>query len=371
MLSAVFDDYLAVVTFNRLGVMTANPGPDNPQDGITVQNTEAPPSRPVVPSKDHPDNPDRGGDTIKWEEAFWQEVPWYVTDDQASRLMDNERLLESQMRSNVERLAEDADQYVYRQWAKGAKIFQDVTLSGDDFTGFAPTKELFQSQYTLGVARKLNNAHVPRMNRIGILNDIDEGNLLGLDPIALADQRGRADLVPEYAIGRYRGADWYGSNNLPEMTNASFGAVVVNGDHAVDVSEIVYDGGGIPTSGDIVTFAGHTTRYKIWKVKNNVAHIYPGLSEAVADDVVISRSVDYTPSLIGHKDAFGYAPVDMSGDASFLEPVRFEQSLMDSETLLNMRLEIIRQNSQTLILVKTRLYAGPNKYDGCGILAGY
>lgn len=368
-LAMVSDDYLAEVKFHMLGIMTTRIGVDMPADGLTLQETVAAQARDVVPSDATPTNTARPGETIKWSERFWKEVPWWVDDDEAVRLMNNEVLFESQIRSNAARLAEEADSYVLRQWAERAQVMQ---LCGTN--GFADSKASFQAEFSKGINKSLGALHVPRYNRNAILNLDDEANMRGLDGVAYADLRGSPEYVPEFTIGRYYGTNWYATSNMPEIGGratgeAAFGTVTLNGVHAAGTKVLTWDGGGNPKVGDVIdTDTTNQVDQKIYKIDGAKIYIYPGLKVAEADNEALRHKGVYTPSLIGHKDAFGYAPVDLSGRTPILMADHYEDSMVDDETMLNVCVEVKRLNKRTLITFGTYLYAGPNKHAGMGVL---
>ena len=139
--------YIQRIRFPRLGILTTRVSQANPQEGITVQNIRAAKGRRVSPSDDFPASPSRDGQTIRWEDPFWWEVPWYVDDDEMSRLMSSERLFSEQVASNVASLVADADRYVLGEWSKAAMLFHPV----DREDGFGATPAAFKSEYSLGI----------------------------------------------------------------------------------------------------------------------------------------------------------------------------------------------------------------------------
>ena len=376
-LAMVSDDYIAEVKFHLMGIMTTRIGVDMPADGLTLQETVANEARDVVPGDATPTNTARPGETIKWSRRFWKEVPWWVDDDEAVRLMNNEVLFESQIRSNAARLAEEADSYVLRQWAERSMVMQLVGTNG-----FADDKASFQDEFSKGINKKLGALHVPRYNRNAILNLDDEANMRGLDGVAYADLRGTPEYVPEFTIGRYYGTNWYATSNMPEIggrekyregggvvTPPAFGTVTISGAHAAGLDVLTWAGGGNPLPGDVVqTATTNSVDHKIWKVDGTKLYIYPGLAVAESDGTALAHQGVYTPSLIGHKDAFGYAPVDLSGRTPILMADHYEDSMVDDATQLNVCVEVKRLHKRTLITFGTYLYAGPNKHAGMGTL---
>ena len=374
--------YIQRIRFPRLGILTTRVSQANPQDGITVQNIRAAKGRRVSPSDSFPASPDRDGQTIRWEDPFWWEVPWYVDDDEMSRLMSSERLFSEQVASNVASLVADADRYVLGEWAKAAMLFHPV----DREDGFGATSAAFKSEYSLGVHKIMEDESVPDFDRRGLLNVVDEANVRSLDGVALADQRGTGIYVPTFFIGTYYGTEWFGTNNMPLVGNhkdfegtalTSFGTVRVNDSNGASegARQLVFDGGGNPLPGDLFTvpssvIGGVLTRHKIWRNKDNKIDFFPGLSADVSNNEVLSQveAAGWRPSLVGTSSAYGYAPVDISSRAEILTGTHYEESMLDPDTQLNLTVEVRRANKRTVITFGTYLYAGANKPEGMGIL---
>ena len=369
--------YIERIRFPRLGILTTRVSQANPQEGITVQNIRAAKGRKVEPSDAFPASPDRDGQTIRWTDPFWWEIPWYVDDDEMSRLMSSDRLFSEQVASNIARLVADADRYVLGEWTKAAMLFHPV----DATDGFGATSAAFKSEYSLGIHKIMEDESVPDFDRRALLNVVDEANVRSLDGVAKADERGTGIYVPTFFIGTYYGSEWFGTNNMPLIGNhkdfegdalTAFGTVRVNdGDGvAVDSRQLTYDGGGNPLPGDLFTVTGSSLRHKIWRVKDSKIDFYPGVDGALADNATLTQveTSGWRPSLIGTSSAFGYAPVDISGRAEILMGLHYEETMLDPGTQLNLTVEVRRANKRTIITFGTYLYAGANKPEGMGIL---
>ena len=374
--------YIERIRFPKLGILTTRVSQANPQEGITVQNIRAAKGRKVEPSDDFPSSPERDGQTIRWTDPFWWEIPWYVDDDEMTRLMSSDQIFTEQVGTNVARLVADADRYVLGEWAKAAMLFQPV----DYEDGFGATPMAFKSEYSLGIHKIMEDESVPDFDRRALLNVVDGANVRSLDGVAKADERGTGIYVPTFFIGTYYGSEWFGTNNMPLIGNhkdfegdalTAFGAVNVNDGNGVAEGkrQIIFDGGGNPLPGDLFTVTGSTDgtdpiRHKIWRVKDGKIDFFPGLGGDVADDAVLTQveSSGWRPSLIGTSSAFGYAPVDISGRAEILMGLHYEESMLDPDTQLNLTVEVRRANKRTIITFGTYLYAGANKPEGMGIL---
>lgn len=213
-------------------------------------------------------------------------------------------------------------------------------------------------------ATRLNINGVPEEDRAIVLGPYGWGNALGLGIFQQYLQRGDTQTFREARIGRALGFDWDYDLYVPRHTagtlvngSAAKVALVNNGGgYAAGVSTIAVDHTtltGTVVVGDVFKFAGHDTHYRVTAnataSSNAIASLQfsPALEAAVANDEALTFQASHTVNLAFHRDAFAFASrplndIEFKGGSEIL-------AIPDPETGLTLRMEVSRQNKQTLV----------------------
>lgn len=204
--------------------------------------------------------------------------------------------------------------------------------------------------------------------RLNIQKALMANRRLVLDPDAMAnaielgafqDASASADpkIITDALIGRKLGFDWYEDQSVVTHVAGSVGgALTASGASAVgDTTVLMADAGSdfALKAGDRFVIAGDTTQYIVpANVTSATATaevpIYPALQIALTGgEVVTLNTVDFVANLAFHREAFAFAnrPLAVSAAPSANQNM---DVMVDPETGISMRIEIIRQNGQDL-----------------------
>jgi hypothetical protein len=228
----------------------------------------------------------------------------------------------------------------------GQVPFQNVTPPTQTYHLLNAAKE---SRRILNLNRALQN------DRIMLLGVEAEANASALPQFLSAADSGSTETIREGRIGYKYGFDWFMSQNSPLHANATTGTVVTNGSpptvNGVGATTLVVSGATAIGIGDKFSIAGDTTQYTINAGSSTTNWlIYPALKVAPATSTAItiydSGASGADVSLAFHPMAFAFANrplIDVMANGNTI------QTLTDPDSGLSMRLEIVRQNKQTLV----------------------
>lgn len=207
------------------------------------------------------------------------------------------------------------------------------------YKGLAPARD----------ARKILNRQLAGTSDRRIVLDVDsEANATALPQFTSASDSGSDTTIKEGMIGRKLGFDWYMNQNVLTHDTQAAGTITTSGTGNTFGGSILTVAGctTAPVEGDVFKIAGDTQYYVVqagsttgsWKIA-------PALRATFASGTAITVVADHVVNLAFHKDAFALAvrpllDVDPLGN-------RIE-TFTDDVSGLTMRLEISRQNKQTL-----------------------
>jgi hypothetical protein len=207
-----------------------------------------------------------------------------------------------------------------------------------NFVGTAGTPIDSWPDVTL-VNKRAQEAKIPFRGRNCIVDPAAEAELWELTQFHAANVRGDGGTALEQAqMGRVLGIDWYMNQNVTSHTSGVAGAGPFAVDDAADVAAgettVHIDGLTANTGqfvvGDLITFAGHDTQYRVTATVTADANgdvdavIEPALTDGVADDEVVTKVGDHTENCLFHRNCFALAVVPLelpsgAADAQYIQ----------------------------------------------------
>lgn len=281
----------------------------------------------------------------------WRRSGFFLTDKEQEEIVGGYQ--SRQTAESVKALAQDINAFIFAQYTRVAGYVgtAGTTPFASDVTGATSARA------------QLNRQTVPLSDRRLVLDVNAEANALALPAFAQAQAIGSAQTVIEGTIGRRYGFDVAMDQQVPThvSTPLTAGAASANGAQAVNAGST--DGGRTGTvsiakltnasnlvAGDIISFAGDPTTYVVTAnttliVGNTTVPIAPALQVAKAGGEGVTLRASHVVNLAFHRDAFGFVsrPLQTSS-ANTVEMM----SVADPVSGVALRLEVIRQNKQTL-----------------------
>jgi P22 coat protein - gene protein 5 len=275
----------------------------------------------------------------------WKRKGFAVTDAEWSYIVNG--VVDGQFRVCIDKLAKSVVSHIFNNYRAVA-----------NYVGTAGTTPFASSTADAQNARRfLNVSGAPQEDRTIILNADAEANALGLGVFQQYLQRGDTEAFREARLGRALGFDWDLDLYVPTHTSTalSAGAATVNGSHNAGVTSVSIakaTNSSPLVRGDIISFAGDSQTYVVTAnttlaVGNTSVPIFPALQVARAGGEAVTLRASHVVNLAFQRDAFAFAsrPLDdvsvTSGNTIMAMP--------DPETGLVLRMEVSRQNKQTLI----------------------
>ncbi|MFN9087356.1 MAG: P22 phage major capsid protein family protein [Gemmatimonas sp.] len=281
----------------------------------------------------------------------WRRAGFFLTDKEQEEIVGG--VQSRQTAEAVKGLAQDINAFIFSRYTR---IFGYVGTAGttpfaSDVTGATNARA------------QLNRQTAPLTDRRLVLDVNAEANALALPAFAQAQAIGSAQTVIEGTIGRRYGFDVAMDQQVPThvSTPLSAGNATANGAQAVNAGST--DGGRTGTvsiakltnpsnlvAGDIISFAGDPNTYTVTAnttliVGNTTVPIAPALQVAKAGGELVTLRASHVVNLAFHRDCFGFVsrPLQASS-ANTLEVM----SVADPVSGVALRMEVVRQNKQTL-----------------------
>lgn len=212
--------------------------------------------------------------------------------------------------------------------------------------------------------KRLNKQLCPKDLRRVVLNHDAEANALALAAFRDVSQSGKDTPVIEGELGRFFGMDWYADDDVPTHTAGTIAtglAVKTSTAHAVGVKTITATTAALTGAcalllGDIIAIAGgNTTAGWTYVLTANATQasaatdvslaIEPGLKVALTGSEAITVKASHVVNLAFRRDAFAFASRTLL-DSKYGSPNMV--TITDPVSGITMRLELIRQNKQTV-----------------------
>lgn len=281
----------------------------------------------------------------------WRRSGFFLTDKEQEEVVSG--VQSRQTAEAVKALAQDINAFIFSRYTR---VFGYVGTAGttpfaSDVTGATSARA------------QLNRQTVPLDDRRLVLDVNAEANALALPAFAQAQAIGSAQTVIEGTLGRRYGFDVAMDQQVPThvSTPLSAGAATVNGAQAINAGST--NGGRTGTvsiakatnasnlvAGDIISFAGDPNTYVVTAnttliVGNTTVPIAPALQVAKTGGEAVTLRATHVVNLAFHRDAFGFVsrPLQTSSQNT-IEMM----SVADPLSGVALRLEVVRQNKQTL-----------------------
>lgn len=281
----------------------------------------------------------------------WRRNGFFLTDKEQEEIVGGVR--SKQTEETVKSLADDINRYIFLQYKR---VYGYVGTAGT--TPFATTVA-----GATDARKQLNRQLAPLADRRLVLDPDAEANALGLPQFSAVQNVGTASAIIEGTIGRRLGFDIAMDQQTPTHVSTALtaGNATVNGANAVGAGST--DNGRTGTvsiakatnaanlvAGDIISFAGDPQTYTVLTnvtlaMGNTTVAIAPALQVAKSGGELMTLRATHVVNLAFHRDAFGFVSRPMQkAAANTLEMM----SMVDPISGVALRLEVVRQNKQTL-----------------------
>lgn len=273
----------------------------------------------------------------------WKKVNFFLTDKELGEIDARAGFIPMQVSEAIKALAN----------AINVSIFANYK----DFYGYVPAASAGSAMATdsdpRNVRKLLNQQLCPLEDRRFVLDFGAEANALGLASFRDASQSTDNGPIIKGRIGEKYGFLFFADDHVPTHTAGGGSGYLVNNGSGLAVgakTAAVDTGTGTLVVGDIITFAGHSQTYVITTAHAGGAGTIafePGLVATVADNAAITKVGTHVVNLAFHRDAIAFAmrplaDLEISGLGNVI------QTVQDPVSGLVLRLEISRQNKQTV-----------------------
>ncbi len=274
----------------------------------------------------------------------WKKKEFYMTDKDLKEVMGG--YFNLQITEAARSIANAIDKDILRLY-KG--VWGIAGVAGQTPFQYEDSQALYKGLAASRDARKiLNKQLAPNADRRIILDVDAEANATALPQFTSAQDAGTDITIKEGMIGRKLGFNWYMNQNVLSHDSQAAGTITTSGAGNVTGATTLTVTGctTAPAEGDAFKIAGDSQYYVI-KAGSTTGSwlIAPALRANFATATAITVIADHVVNLAFHKDAFALAvrpllDVDPLGN-------RIE-TFTDDVSGLTMRLEVSRQNKQTL-----------------------
>jgi len=292
-----------------------------------------------------PANTDHTTSTVQVVLDQWYSTRFHLDDQQQTQIDAGATFVPAQLGEAIKAVGNQIDTSLL---TKGSLVGYSAGTAGT--TPFA-SESTFNSNYTAGARKILNDNLAPSSDRFVVMDADAEGNLVSLAKFTDADRVGDTMGIREGEIGRKLGSTWFLNQNVVTHTSSgSTGNLINDAAHAVGATDLDIDGGtGTIIVGDLITIAGDTQTYSVTSVTGSApatnVGIFPASKVALADDAAVTVVASRDVNLAFHRDAFAlafasFAPVDPALGV-------VATSITDPVTGVTMRLQVRREYMQT------------------------
>jgi len=305
----------------------------------------------VSPSAAPVQGADSGPTSVPIRLDRWKYANFYMTDKERLEIMDG--VLPMQASEAIKYLANLINNDIFA-------LYKDV-YGYHGTAGTTPFGTNVETESSTGIRKVLNKQLAPMDPRHCVLDPDAEQNALNLRAFQDQSWRGDGSGIIEGQIGRKFGLNWYMHQLAPThvagtittglIAKASTAQAV--GDKTIVCTTAASTGAANLKVGDIVTFAGQTQTYVLTEVAVQAVaatdvtlSIEPGLRVALAGSEAVAVKATHVVNLAFHRDAFAFASRPFAPVEAGLGSI--VQSAVDPESGLTLRLEVTRQNKQTL-----------------------
>jgi len=188
--------------------------------------------------------------------------------------------------------------------------------------------------------RILSDAKAPEMDRVAVLSTLEYASAGKLPqfqkaleaPAGTNFATARLGMLANFATGwdQAVGTHTAGTGSGYQVNNAA--------GYPAGTTVITVDTGSNPlVAGDVVSFAGHATKYVVASLAGNDLTLNVGLTNAVADNEVITKAASHRSNILAHRDAFVLA-VRPPAEAPDGDSASSVQIITDPVTGISLRL---------------------------------
>jgi hypothetical protein len=323
-------------------------------------------ARDVIPSKLAPDTADLSPQFIPIKLDQWKYQAFRLTDKEIYEIMNGYQNL--QVAEAAKSLANSVDKYLLSLY-KG--VYGIAGLAGNTpFQENTGTPAVYKGMGAGRDARKVLNRQLTPVSDRRILLDVEsEANATALPEFLNADKAGTDVTIKEGIIGRKLGFDWFMSQNVLTHETGAAGTITTTGASNLKGVKVltVTGASAAPIEGDVFTIAGDPYPYVVGKDATTTSWpITPALRQDAPAASAITVVGDHVVNMAFHRDAFALAvrPLnDVIPAGSMIE------TFTDDMTKITMRLEVTRENKQTLFTFDILFGAAVIRPEGaCRIL---
>jgi len=279
----------------------------------------------------------------------WKEVKFELTDKELSAT--GEEIIRDHIRPAAYALADDIDQALLKLY-KFIPWYHDVAST-------AAHTDLLSARKIL----RDNKVPLHDGNLFAVVDSDMEADLLGNSAFTQYTGAGDAGVTAQIqgSLGRRFGMEILASQNIQTHTkgSASTGTLAANGAAAAGATKVNLDAAAVTgtlVAGDSLVFAGHSQRYVVTATATASSNaftnvgIYPALKEAVADDEVVTVSLDnHSAALAFHRHAFVLATAPLSELGGQLGAKI--ATVADPQTGLSLRSRLFYDGSNSKVIV--------------------
>jgi len=284
----------------------------------------------------------------------WKGSNFHLTDQERTQINKDEHFIPKQMGECVRVIANQVNTDILSVYTG---IYGYVGTAGT--TPFSnSTDRTATKDATLTVA-KLNDQLCPKTGRVAVIDTTAEAEATALPQFSHAEKAASANVLNTASLGNKYNIDWYSENAIGSHTAGTITtglAVKASTVHAVGVKSVVCTteastGACALLEGDIVLFAGDTQTYVLTAAATQASAatdvtlaIEPALKVATAGSEAVTVKATHVVNLAFNREAIALATAPFENDLN-PNPSVF---MRDPVTGLVLRLEIVRQNKQTM-----------------------
>lgn len=284
-------------------------------------------------------------DTVQLTLDKWKHTSFHLTDQELTQIEARANFLPMQMEMAFKALGEQLNSDLMA-------LYKDIY----GYVGTAGTTPFASTVAAATDARKtLNKQLAPLDPRFGVLDPDAMANALNLAGFSSFQQSSDPNVIINGMLGRKYGFDWAEDQQVPSHTKGAAGTVLVDqADVEVGDTTVHFDGLTTKASaGDVFTVAGDTQTYVVVSASDLTSTdgdmtFYPPAVVAWANDAAVTFKATHVANLAFHRDAFALAIRPLADSVSQLLPGVVQQVMTDPLTGIPVRVEVIRQNKQTV-----------------------
>ena len=271
----------------------------------------------------------------------WKMTDFHLTDKEMAEIDRNRHYVPMQTAEAARAIANNVDGYIHGKY---------TGVYG--YVGTAAVVPFSTVATTTGARKVLNNQLAPMSQRRLVMDPNAEDQALQLSAYSDLEKTGDFAVKIEGEIGRKFGIDHFMSQNVVTHTTGTRGTdTQVGSTTAIGVSSLAIVAGsavGTIVVGDVFTIAGDSQTYvantaiTTTSANQNVS-IDPPLKVIASATSVLTFKGTHVVNLAFNRNAFAYVTRPLADDGLNTNPTSV---LVDNETGLTMRLEVVRQHKQ-------------------------